>query len=328
MRPPNGYQANSPTDAGKSTTNEDDGEETGVENSANRPVKRLLRDEEDEEEEERKTRFLDPQRACTRVTHTLKGHSRSISKGSIISTVEFLTKLMDGEEVESRQGINDLAWTPDSEYLEISRTFSLRLLVQINPITVLISGSFDETIKVWDFLGGNYCVLFLVIVKSRMWDTTSGQCLKTMVVAQETNAPVTFITFTPNSRYLITCSLDSTVRIWDYRSKEGTVVKSYTGHSNVKYSIPARVVSLTSNDELDNTIGNDLVLMGSEDGSLYIWDLQSRELVSRKSSSHQDSIIGISIHPIDSSIFATAGIDKDPTIKICSLSLTPHHQPA
>ncbi|KAI9619566.1 hypothetical protein H4Q26_014335 [Puccinia striiformis f. sp. tritici PST-130] len=79
MRPPNGYQANSPTDAGKSTTNEDDGEETGVENSANRPVKRLLRDEEDEEEEERKTRFLDPQRACTRVTHTLKGHSRSIS---------------------------------------------------------------------------------------------------------------------------------------------------------------------------------------------------------------------------------------------------------
>ncbi|KAH9456619.1 hypothetical protein MJO29_006663 [Puccinia striiformis f. sp. tritici] len=409
MRPPNGYQANSPTDAGKSTTNEDDGEETGVENSANRPVKRLLRDEEDEEEEERKTRFLDPQRACTRVTHTLKGHSRSISSiyfspdGTKLSSssadgviliwkiilpdkkqrdrlsaqVEFLTKLMDGEEVESRQGINDLAWTPDSEYLvsgsddhtihvwapsqsEMTTTTPIRKLVghshcvycvKFNPIgTVLISGSFDETIKVWDFLGGKLlrtlpghsevvsCLDFSrdgsVIVSAsfdgfiRMWDTTSGQCLKTMVVAQETNAPVTFITFTPNSRYLITCSLDSTVRIWDYRSKEGTVVKSYTGHSNVKYSIPARVVSLTSNDELDNTIGNDLVLMGSEDGSLYIWDLQSRELVSRKSSSHQDSIIGISIHPIDSSIFATAGIDKDPTIKICSLSLTPHHQPA
>lgn len=160
-----------------------------------------------------------------------------------------------------------------------------------------------------------------------MWDTTSGQCLKTLVVSQETNAPVTFVAFTPNSRYVITCSLDSTVRIWDYRSKEGTVVKSYTGYSNIKYSIPARVVSLPMFDRLDrpSSIPNpnhdhqDLVLMGSEDGNFWVWNLQTREPL-LKVSSHQDSMIGIAIHPLDPHMVVTAGIDKNPVIKIFNLS--------
>ncbi|OAV93729.1 hypothetical protein PTTG_06781 [Puccinia triticina 1-1 BBBD Race 1] len=367
---------------------------------------------DDDAEEGPKTQISDSQRACATVTHTLKGHGRSISNVSFspdgtklssssadgviliwhvilpeeekasnrLAQVEFMTKLVDGEDTEGREGINDVAWSPDSEYLvsgsddhaihvwapsqspATATTTPIRKLlghshcvycVKFNPIgTLLISGSFDETVKVWDFLGGKLlrtlpghsevvsCLDFSrdgsVIVSGsfdgliRMWDTTSGQCLKTMVVAQETNAPVTCINFTPNSRYLITCSLDSTVRIWDYRSKEGTVVKSYTGHSNIKYSIPARVISRPNTTKLlgtQNIISRDLVMMGSEDGSLWVWDLQSAELVLRQPF-HQDSTIGLSIHPTDPSIFATAGLDKDPTVKICSLSSpTPFNQP-
>jgi len=346
----------------------------------------------------------------TRVTHGLKGHTRSVSSisfspdgtklasasadGAImiwhvilppqkdaLPHVEFMAKLVDETEGERQEGINDIVWSPDSEYLvsasddhtmhvwapayssrstSASTTAPIRKLaghshcvycVRFNPIgTLLISGSFDETVKVWDFLAGKLlrtlpghsevvsCLDFSrdgsVIVSGsfdgliRMWDTTSGQCLKTMVVAQETNAPVTFITFTPNSRYLITCSLDSTVRIWDYRSKEGTVVKSYTGHSNVKYSIPARVLTLptTTQHETDKTCSRDLVVMGSEDGCVCIWDLQSRELLS-KNKSHQESIIAISIHPTDPSIVAVAGLDRDPSIKICTLSSPPPPPP-
>ncbi|KAA1115928.1 WD domain protein [Puccinia graminis f. sp. tritici] len=336
-------------------------------------------DAEKEAEEERKLRGN--QEAYARVTHTLKGHSRPISslsfspdgtklssssadgviliwnvilpekpssdRGGVVGhQVEFMSKLVDGasedeENDRPREGINDLAWSPDSEYLvsgsddhaihvwapssqslpsnpssssSSSTTRPIRKLlghshcvycVKFNPIgTLLISGSFDETVKVWDFLAGKLlrtlpghsevvsCLDFSrdgsVIVSGsfdgliRMWDTTSGQCLKTMVVAQETNAPV--------------------------------------------YSIPARVISrVTTTNKLDpgNPIGDrDLVLMGSEDGSLWIWDLQSRELVLRKAS-HQDSIIGISVHPTNPSIFATAGLDKDPSIKLVSLSCPP-----
>jgi WD40 repeat protein len=53
------------------------------------------------------------------------------------------------------------------------------------------------------------------------------------------------------------------------------------------------ILHATITDKLDpeNPIGDrDLVLMGSEDGSLWIWDLQSCELVLKKTS-HQGKYI-------------------------------------
>ncbi|KNZ52336.1 hypothetical protein VP01_3611g1 [Puccinia sorghi] len=120
----------------------------------------------------------------------------------------------------------------------------------------------------------------------------------------------------------------------------------------MSYSIPARVLTLptTTQHEQDKTCSRDLVVMGSEDGCVCIWDLQSRELLSKnkthqgslphmkqnpptKSSSQVDtaffetfcveSIIAISIHPTDPSIVAVAGLDRDPSIKICTLSPPP-----
>lgn len=66
--------------------------------------------------------------------------------------------------------------------------------------------------------------------KSRIWDTSTGQCLKTLV--NEDNAPVASIRFTPNSNFLFTSTLDSAIRLWDYQTDK--VVKAYTGHTNRK----------------------------------------------------------------------------------------------
>jgi COMPASS component SWD3 len=38
--------------------------------------------------------------------------------------------------------------------------------------------------------------------------------------------------FTPNSRFILTSTLDSTIRLWDWQHEK--VVKSYTGHTNIK----------------------------------------------------------------------------------------------
>lgn len=68
---------------------------------------------------------------------------------------------------------------------------------------------------------------------SRIWDTGSGQCLKTLI--DQDNPPVSFVRFSPNGRYILAANLDSTVKLWDYR--KGRCRKIYKGHLNEKYCI-------------------------------------------------------------------------------------------
>lgn len=41
---------------------------------------------------------------------------------------------------------------------------------------------------------------------SRIWDTGSGQCLKTLV--DDENPPVSFVKFSPNGKYILAGTLD------------------------------------------------------------------------------------------------------------------------
>ncbi|KAI8458557.1 WD40-repeat-containing domain protein [Phakopsora pachyrhizi] len=315
-----------------------------------------------------------------KLTHNLKGHTRSISSlcfspdGTKLSTassdgtiiiwsihlgptdsypihIECVTNFL----AHRSAGINDLSWSPDSNYLvsasddhsvRIFSTSNLRstpsttqlighsncvYCLKFNPIgTVLISGSFDETIKVWDFIGGKLlrtlpghsevvsCLDFSrdgsVIVSGsfdgliRLWDATSGQCLKTLVISKDTNSPVTFVSFTPNSNHLITCSLDSIVRLWDFKTREGTVVKSFTGHSHKKIA-----------ESREDRRGEEVLITGSEDGTVWVWHLQTRQSI-LKFKSHQDFLIGLCVHPKNSRIIVTiGGVDKDSSINVFDL---------
>ena len=47
---------------------------------------------------------------------------------------------------------------------------------------------------------------------SRIWDTASGQCLKTLI--DDDNPPVSFVKFSPNGKYILAATLDKYVIIY------------------------------------------------------------------------------------------------------------------
>jgi len=89
------------------------------------------------------------------------------------------------------------------------------------------------------------------------------------------------VRFSPNGRFVLAATLDSTVRLWNVI--ESKVVKTYTGHSNVKCvsllcdaAHPRRYCSAMS---WFVSHGRTYIGSGSEDGKLVLWDAQTRERV-------------------------------------------------
>lgn len=81
-------------------------------------------------------------------------------------------------------------------------------------------------------------------------------------------------------------------------------MKTYSGHVNSKFCIPA-IFSITN--------GN-YVVSGSEDNCVYLWDLQNRKIV-QKLEGHTDSVIAVSCHPSEN-IIASGALGNDKTVKI------------
>lgn len=91
-------------------------------------------------------------------------------------------------------------------------------------------------------------------------------------------------------------------RLWNFST--GKFLKTYTGHINSKFCIPA-TFSITNGK---------YIVSGSEDNRLYLWDLQTRKVV-QKLEGHTDTVIAVTCHPSENMI-ASGGLDKDKTVKI------------
>ncbi len=129
----------------------------------------------------------------------------------------------------------------------------------------------------------------------RIWDTATGQCLRTLV--HEDNAPVVSVRFSPNGKFVLAWTVDSCVRLWNY--VEGRCVKTYQGHQNQKYSIGGAFG--VHDDEA-------FIVSGSEDGSIVFWDVTSKNVLQRLEG-HEGVVLGVDAHPKEH-LLVSGGLDR------------------
>ena len=193
---------------------------------------------------------------------------------------------------------------------------------------MIISGSFDESIRICDIREGRALkvlpahsdpvssvdfsadgTLFLSASYDglvRVWDTFTGQCLKTLVGNE--NIPVSFSKFTPNGKYLLASYLNGRIRLWDY--VQDKVVKTYRGHRNQRYCISAGFV--VDNGKCER--GGGMVVSGSEDCGIYVWDIHSRKVL-QCLKGHADVVITTDTHP-KQRLIASGSLERDVSVKV------------
>ncbi|GAB1545461.1 hypothetical protein NUACC21_81370 [Scytonema sp. NUACC21] len=122
----------------------------------------------------------------------------------------------------------------------------------------LISGSDDNTLKVWDVeTGKELCTL-------------TGH-----------NSPVSAVAVTPDGQRLISASNDKTLKVWDVET--GKELRTLTGHSN---SVSAVAV----------TPDGQRLISGSWDDTLKVWDVETgKEL--RTLTGHSERVSAVAVTP-------------------------------
>lgn len=236
-----------------------------------------------------------------------------------------------------------------------------QLCINFNPQgNLCVTGALDGVARLWDVRSGN-CVMSLeahsrricaasfdcngnrFVTSSfdglcRVWDTLNGQCCTTIVSPSMGSRGVPAVSaarFSPNGNFVLLSTLDNAIRLWDV--DVGKCVKTYRGHMNEAFCAFSTFCVLNekngSGSDGSDGMKKSCVVGGSEDGKVYIWDLQSRNLVQtlygngvegvvggrddvgvdvRQS---QDMVLAIDSHPF-LPIVASGSCGKDPVVRI------------
>lgn len=184
--------------------------------------------------------------------------------------------------------------------------------------TVLVTGSYDKTIRIWDlksnsidpiqilneardsvtsvFLTEYEIVAGSVDGKIRNYDIRAG-ILRTDVV----NQPITSINLSHDGNCILVGCLNNSIRLMDKGS--GELLSTYTGHKNLTYKIE----SCLSNDDA-------YVISGSEDNSIHVWDLvEASSVLTLKG--HFGPVCGLAYHPTENLLLSSSA---DGTVRLWS----------
>lgn len=136
----------------------------------------------------------------------------------------------------------------------------------------LVSGSYEDKIKVWDMLEAKELM---------------------SIQGHEKGKSVLSVCFSPDGNHIASGSLDRTIRIWNAQTGEQTHI--IRGHSGNIF-------------DLEFTPDSKYLLSASDDKTIKIWDLSTSTSV-RTLKGHQDAVMSISISP-DGKHILSASIDK------------------
>jgi len=180
----------------------------------------------------------------------------------------------------------------------------------LNPdASILLTGSYDKTVKCWDLKGHgeiqtlsdfkdsvtsivlheDQIIAGSVDGRLRTYDVRMGK-LTTDHIMQ----PITSVRLSNDANCLLLSCMDDSVRLLDKAS--GEVLNEYKGHSNSTY----RIESCLTNDDA-------YVICGSEDNQVYIWSLVEGRVV-HTLKGHTKVVTSVCYHPKETCLL-TASTD-------------------
>ncbi|KAH8822220.1 quinon protein alcohol dehydrogenase-like superfamily [Flagelloscypha sp. PMI_526] len=223
----------------------------------------------------------------------------------------YLSCLALAEETsESRHWIAQFSILPRvmSQQLVVNRSCQMAVKVGASIFALalspdgkhIVSGSFDNTVCLWDAESGRQLRKLVGHTNSAssvafspdgkrivsgsddktiwIWDAESGKQLRKLVGH---TLPVSSVAFSPDGKRIVSGSDDKTVRIWN--AKSGTELRKLVGHTHFVTSVAfspdgKRIVS------------------GSDDNNFCIWDAESGEQL-RKLIGHTNSVLSVVFSP-------------------------------
>jgi F-box/WD-40 domain protein MET30 len=189
---------------------------------------------------------------------------------------------------------------------------------------ILITGSYDTTVKVWDIntgeelrtlsghTSGIRCLQFddrKLMTGSldhtlKLWDWKTGTCLRTFAAHDEG-----IITLHFTETYVATGSRDRTVRVWNNKTQQTFLLR---GHSDWVNSVKI--------DEASRTL-----FSASDDLTIKLWDLDTRECI-RTFEGHVGQVQQVVLMPAEfdlSDVILTPNEKEDDASSISSVTMGP-----
>ncbi|WP_375340506.1 WD40 repeat domain-containing protein, partial [Plectonema radiosum] len=191
----------------------------------------------------------------------------------------------------------------------------------------IISGSEDNTVRLWDMSGkqigqpfsghkksvqsvafspdGRYIVSGSEDNTVRLWDMSGKQIGQPFTGHRK---PIQSVAFSPDGRYIVSGSEDNTMRLWDISGKQ--IGQPFTGHKNAVWSVAFSPDSR-------------YIISGSIDKTVRLWDISGKP-IGKPFAGHTDSVWSVAFSS-DGRYIVSGSNDR--TVRLWDMSGKPIGQP-